>query len=127
MIESALDRLDAHRAQARRPYYLSLLAEIYSLLGNRARASSILDAAIATALERADMWWLPAMYLQKSELVPLPERDAIRSRGLELARAQNSRSLERRILASYPLKMRRFRERFENACPGRLFRTGGSS
>ena len=100
MIESALDRLDAQRAQARRPYYLSLLAEVYSLIGNRDRAASILDAAITIAIERADLWWLPALYLQKSELEPPPERDATRRRGLELARAQNSRGLERRILAS---------------------------
>jgi tetratricopeptide (TPR) repeat protein len=96
-IESALDRLDAHRAQARRPYYLSLLAEVYGLLGNRDRAASILDAAITMALERADVWWLPALYLQKSELEPPPERDATLRRALELARAQNSRGLERRI------------------------------
>ena len=100
MIESALAGLDAQRAQARRPYYLSLLAETYSLLGNRDRAASILDAAITMALERADVWWLPALYLQKSELEPPPERDATRRRGLELARAQNSQGLERRILAS---------------------------
>ena len=100
MIESALNRLDANRAQARRPYYLSLLAEVYTFLGDRDRAASILDAAITLALEGGDMWWLPALYLQKSELVPPPERDATLRRGLELARAQNSRSLERRILAS---------------------------
>jgi hypothetical protein len=99
MIESALDRLDANRAQARRPYYLSLLAEIYILLGKRSRASSILDAAITTALERSDVWWLPALYLQKAELEPPLERAAMLRRGLELARRQNSRSLERRILA----------------------------
>jgi DNA-binding SARP family transcriptional activator len=103
MIESALARLDANRAQARRPYYLSLLAEGYSLLGNRDRAASILDTAISTALERADLWWLPALYLQKNELEARPERDATLRRGLELARAQNSRSLERRILASSPI------------------------
>jgi len=100
IIESALHRLDAHRAQARRPYYLSLLAEVYGLAGNRDRAASILDAAIIIALERADVWWLPALYFQKSELEPPPERDASLRRGLELARAQNSRALERRILAS---------------------------
>jgi DNA-binding SARP family transcriptional activator len=99
MIESALDRLDANRAQARRPYYLSLLAETHGLLGNRNRASSILDAAITIALERTDVWWLPALYLQRSEFEPQPERAATLRRGLELARRQNSRSLERRILA----------------------------
>jgi tetratricopeptide (TPR) repeat protein len=100
MIESALDRLDAHRAQGRRPYYLSLLAEMHGLLGNRDRASSILDAAITIALERADVWWLPALYLQKSELEPTPEREATLRRGLALTRTQNSRGLEQRILAS---------------------------
>ena len=99
-IEAALERLDAYRAQARRPYYLSLLAELYGLLGIQDRAASILDSAISVSLERTDVWWLPALYLQKSELEPLPERDATLRLGLELARAQNSRSLERRILAS---------------------------
>ena len=100
IIESALERLDRNRAQARRPYYLSLLAETYSRLGNRDRTASILDAAITMALERGDVWWLPALYLQKSELEPAPERETTLRRGLVLTRTQNSRSLERRILAS---------------------------
>jgi DNA-binding SARP family transcriptional activator len=99
-IESALDRFDAARAQARRPYYLSLLAESYTRLGNREKAASILDAAITMAHERADLWWLPALYFQKSELDPPPRNAATLRCALELARAQNSRSLERRILAS---------------------------
>jgi tetratricopeptide (TPR) repeat protein len=100
IIESAIDRLDARRAQARRPYYLSLLVGAYSLLGDTNRAASILDAAIAFALERADAWWLPALYLQASEFQPPQERDATIRRAIELARSQNSRNLERRILAS---------------------------
>ncbi len=99
MIESALERLDAQRAQARRPYYLSLLSETYGLAGNRDRAASILDAAITMALDRADAWWLPALYLQKSELEGPIERGGTHRSALELARAQNSRSLERRILS----------------------------
>ena len=73
---------------------------MHSVLGNRDRAGSILDTAITIALERSDVWWLPALYLQKSELEPPPERDATLRRALDLARAQNSRGLERRILAS---------------------------
>jgi tetratricopeptide (TPR) repeat protein len=100
IIESALERLDRNRAQARRPYYLSLLAETYSRLGNRDRTASILDVAITMALERGDVWWLPALYLQKSEHQPAPEREATLRRGLVLASTQNSRGLERRILAA---------------------------
>ena len=100
MIESALERLDRQRAQARRPYYLSLLAETYSRLGDRDRAASILNAAIAMALERGDAWWLPALYLQKSELEPPLCARRRSGAALALARAQNSRGLERRILAS---------------------------
>jgi hypothetical protein len=111
IIESALERLDRNRAQARRPYYLSLLAETYGRLGNRDRTASILDAAITMALERAEVWWLPALYLQRSELEPAPEREATLRRGLMLTGTQNSRGLERRILAS------------SMASPGTLSRT----
>ena len=98
MIEGALERLDATRAQARRPYYLSLLAETYALVGNRDRAVSILDAAIAMAHARTDVWWLPALYLQKGEFEPAGRREETWRRGLDEARAQSSRSLEQRIL-----------------------------
>ena len=97
-IESALERLDAKRAQARRPYYLSLLAETHDLAGSKDRASAILDVAISLALERGDGWWLPALYLQKSEFEPMPARQATLRRALELARLQGNRGLEQRIL-----------------------------
>jgi DNA-binding SARP family transcriptional activator len=100
MIEYALESLDRQRAHARRPYYLSLLAETYSRAGKEGRASSILDAAIAMAIARSDVWWLPALYLQKSVLEPASTREATLRRGLDVARAQNSRCLERRILTA---------------------------
>ena len=100
MIESALERLDRQRAQARRPYYLSLLADTYNRLGDRARATSIVNAAIAMALDRGDTWWLPALYLQQGELEPTADGESTLRRALALARVQNSRALERRILAS---------------------------
>jgi tetratricopeptide (TPR) repeat protein len=100
IIECALERLDASRAQARRPYYMSLLAETCLFTGNRDRAASILDAAVTMAIERSDVWWLPALYLQKSELEMPTVREHTRRRALELALAQNSRGLTRRILAA---------------------------
>jgi hypothetical protein len=51
------------------------------------------------ALDRGDVWWLPALYLQRSGLETPPERDETLRRALAVARAQGSRALERRILA----------------------------
>jgi len=98
IIEAALARLDLVRAQARRPYYLSLLAEMYGRLGNTERAAAILDNAIGMALDRGDTWWLPALYLQKSELEPPARRDDAVRLALDLARAQGNRRVEQRIL-----------------------------
>jgi tetratricopeptide (TPR) repeat protein len=99
-IEAGLQGLDAQRGFARRPYYLSLLAETCSLAGNRDRAASILDTAIPMALERVELWWLPALYLQRSAFAPPAEREGMLRRALELARAQNGHGLEQRILTS---------------------------
>jgi tetratricopeptide (TPR) repeat protein len=100
LMERALEQLDAQRAQARRPYYLSLLADTYARLGNRDRVGVILDSAIAMSLDRGEAWWLPALYLQKSALEPPDTALATRERGLALARAQGNRALEARILGS---------------------------
>jgi len=46
------------------------------------------------------VWWLPALYLQKSDFEAAPEREAMLQRALVLARGQHSRELEQRILSS---------------------------
>jgi DNA-binding SARP family transcriptional activator len=102
VIESALTRLDAQRAQARRPYYLSLLADTYRLAGHKDRAAAIVNAAIEMARARGDAWWLPALMVQKSELGSAAERDLTLRTGLAIAQAQNSLSLVRRITAALP-------------------------
>ncbi len=99
-IEAALERLDRVRAQARRPYYLSLLADTCGRAGDRARAALVLDTAIRMALDRGDLWWLPSLYFQKSALDAPPDRDAMLQRALALARTQGNRALERRITSS---------------------------
>lgn len=100
MIESSLEHLDAQRAHARRPYYLSLLADTYRRAGQSNRAASIVDSAIEMALARGDAWWLPALFLQKSELGPAADRDSSLRRGLEVAQAQQSLSLAQRLHAA---------------------------
>jgi DNA-binding SARP family transcriptional activator/predicted ATPase len=67
-IQQALGRLDAQRAQARRPYYLSLLADTHLQAGDRVRAARIFDEAIAMALARDDRWWLPELYRRRAQL-----------------------------------------------------------
>jgi DNA-binding SARP family transcriptional activator len=99
-IESAIDRLDAIRARARRPYFLSLLAETCSLARRVDRATAILDRAIAVANDHGEVCWLPGLYLQKSELESASQRVVTINRALELARAQHNRALEQRILGT---------------------------
>jgi DNA-binding SARP family transcriptional activator len=98
LIEGALAHLDAQRAQGRRPYYLSLLAETLMAAGNRSRAASVLDAALAMAVQRRDVWWLPELLRLRSELEPPDVREELLRQALETARAQQSRSLEDRIV-----------------------------
>jgi predicted ATPase len=100
LIESALAHLDARRAQGRRPYYLSLLAETLVAAGRRDRAASVLDTAAATAIRSKDVWWLPELLRLKSELEPSAARERLLRQALETARGQHSRSLEQRISQS---------------------------
>jgi hypothetical protein len=76
---------------------MSLLAEAHKLAGNGDRAAAVLDSAIRLANERLDVWWLPALYLERGELEPPPHRHASIARALALARAQHGRGLEQRI------------------------------
>ena len=52
------------------------------------------------ALDRGELWWLPALYLQKAEVEDGAQREVNHHKALGLARMQESRSLEKRILAS---------------------------
>jgi predicted ATPase len=104
LIETALEHLDARRAQARRPYYLSLLAETLVTAGRLGRAASILDAAIEMAMSRREVWWLPELLRLRGELEP-PAAKERRLRGAwETAREQGSRSLEARIAAALTMR-----------------------
>ena len=98
IMEAALDQLDRNRAVARRPYYLSLLAETCTRLGDRDRAASVVETAVAMAESAADRWWLPVLYIQRGEFQPPPVRDDLHRRALDLARDQHSRTIEERIV-----------------------------
>jgi len=113
LIETGLARLDAQRAQARRPYYLSLLAEGFAAAGQTSEALAHLERALSIAGERGDAWWLPELLRQKGELLGSREGDALLQQAIDIARAQGSRLLQRR--AESALGRERFRERSANA------------
>jgi DNA-binding SARP family transcriptional activator len=59
LIERGIHNLQSTGSFARMPYWLSLLADQASRDGRPAAARATLDAAIAAAHARADVWWLP--------------------------------------------------------------------
>jgi DNA-binding SARP family transcriptional activator/tetratricopeptide (TPR) repeat protein len=102
-IETGIERLNAQRAQARRPYYLSLLAEGHVAAGRPDRAAAVLDTALATAAEHDDVWWNAELHRLKGELQPAAAAEASFHEAIEIARAQGSRALEQRAAASLAL------------------------
>jgi DNA-binding SARP family transcriptional activator/tetratricopeptide (TPR) repeat protein len=54
-----IGNLRAEGAFARMPYWLSLLADLAARHGRPGDARATLDAALAAAKERDDLWWLP--------------------------------------------------------------------
>ena len=107
LIETGLERLDALRAQARRPYYLSLLAEGYAAAGQTDRALQHLDRALSIADRQGDAWWLAELVRMKGELMPSETGDALLRQAVDIARRQHSRALERRAEAALARRMSR--------------------
>jgi len=97
--EQALDRLRAIGAETRRPYFLSLLAEIHARAGRRDVAQAVLDAALATAAANHDVWWSAELHRLKGTLGN-GEGESELSKALDVARAQGSKSLELRAAVS---------------------------
>ena len=65
--------LVADGALARRPYWLSLLADLLDQTGDRDGARRTLDEAAADARDRGDVWWLPEVLRMRARY---DERDA---------------------------------------------------
>ena len=59
LARQGIDNLKAAGSFARMPYWLSLLADLLARNGQPGDARAILDAALAGAKERDDLWWLP--------------------------------------------------------------------
>ena len=73
-IERALDEMRSIRALARRPYYLSLLADAHEAAGDPRQARAVLEAALADAATSGEQWWVPELHRRLGTLDDGPSR-----------------------------------------------------
>ena len=98
MIRQGVANLRALGAETRRPYYLSLLAEALINAGQPDEARAVIDAALATAAQNSDVWWLAELHRLRGEISDVPE--GWFERALQIARSQAGKSLELRVAVS---------------------------
>ena len=92
-----IGHLRADGSFARMPYWLALLADLLAGSGERAAARSTLDAAIADARARSDVWWLPEVQRLRAAHDTDPAKAAARLlQGATTAAGHGSTALERR-------------------------------
>lgn len=92
-IERALDALRSIRGLARRPYYLSLLADAHQAAGQLQHARATLDGALADAATSGEQWWVPELHRRLGTLDDGPGGEAADRRAVDLAVAQGAWSL----------------------------------
>lgn len=96
-IRAGIASLRDHDALARMPYWLSLLAGNLCAAGDAGGARAVLDAAIATAEQHSDAWWLPEVLRLRAGLSGGAERQAMLRRARAAACEQGSAALLRRL------------------------------
>lgn len=92
-IRAGLANLSAQRALARTPYWLSLLAQTQSEMGDDEAARASLDAARIAAVQRDERWWLPEVLRLTAALQPADRAAQTLSRAGRMARSQSSAML----------------------------------
>ncbi len=99
-MHGAIESLDRQRALARRPYFLSLLADACLATGRSAHALEIVESAIDLAARHRELWWTAELHRMKGELLPPEAAHAVFRDALDIARDQGSRALELRAAIS---------------------------
>ena len=94
-----IDGLRATGAFFRMPYWLALVADIAQRRGHRDEARAVLDAAVADARSRQDVWWLPEVLRRRAALDDGPGAVARLRAAADLAREHGSTALLRRCHA----------------------------
>jgi DNA-binding SARP family transcriptional activator len=99
-IKRAIDEMRSIRALARRPYYLSLLADAHETAGDPRQARAVLEAALADAAASGELWWVPELQRRLGALDDGPSGEAAIRRAVDLATARGGWSLALRAAIS---------------------------
>lgn len=94
-----IDGLRATGAFFRMPYWLTLVADIAERRGRQDEARAVLDAAVADARSRQDVWWLPEVLRRRAALDDGPGAVGRLRAAADLAREHGSTALLRRCHA----------------------------
>lgn len=94
-----IESLEQEGSLARMPYWLSLLAELHCRDGNTMAARGTLDAAIASAVEHDDRWWLAEVLRARAALDPPPLAVRRLNQAVTLADSQSNVPLLNRCRA----------------------------
>jgi len=92
-------------ARLRLPYYLSLLAQVYWRAGHAEEGLAAIDEALSEARTHNERWWDAEVHRLRGELLLMHGADtsdveAALLRAIEIARSQQTRSLELRATMS---------------------------
>jgi predicted ATPase/DNA-binding SARP family transcriptional activator len=92
-------------ARLRLPYYLALLAQVCGRAGRAEEGLACIDEALAEARTHNERWWDAELHRLRGELllmrgVDASDVEAVLLRAIEIARAQQARSLELRATMS---------------------------
>ena len=104
-LRDAIATFTAAGARLRLPYYLGLLAQVYGKAGCAGEGLAEIDEALAASRAHNERWWDAELHRLRGELLRAQgaaarEAEAAMLRALEIARAQQARSLELRAAMS---------------------------
>ncbi len=103
---ATIDEFKATGARIRLPYYLALLAATYGQAELPTQGLQVIDDALAYTRESNEHWWDAELHRIRAELLMAAgsdrlDVDAALSRAADIARSQQSKSLELRVLLTW--------------------------
>ena len=104
-LHGSITAFKASGARLRLPYYLSLLAKVYGKAGYPEEGLACIDEALSEARAHNERWWNAELQRLRGEFLLMNGADAsdveaALMRAIEIARAQQARSLELRATMS---------------------------